>query len=84
MGDKLKEAMTATKEGPVKLTNEIGEAFVLLNADEFEKIQIEMESLRGIALGLSDVLHGNVQDFTEESIKAAMDRARARVYGKQK
>jgi PHD/YefM family antitoxin component YafN of YafNO toxin-antitoxin module len=84
MKDKLKEAMMATKEGPVKLTNEIGESFILLNADEFFKNQLELESLRGIALGLSDVIHGNVQDFTEESIKSAMDKARERVFGKQK
>ena len=79
----LKEWMEAARSEPVKITRKSGEAFVLVNADEFEKIQLELASLRGIALGLSDVVHGNVQDSTPESIKSAMDKARERVLGKQ-
>jgi prevent-host-death family protein len=79
----LKEWMEAAREEPVKITRKTGEAFVLLNADEFEKIQLELASLRGIALGLSDVINGNVQESTAESTRSAIDKARARVLGKQ-
>lgn len=79
----LKEWMDTASEGPVKITRKSGEAFVLLNADEFEKIQLELASLRGIALGLSDVVHGNVHDSTPESAKSAINKARERVLGKQ-
>lgn len=38
----LKEWMEATRSEPVKITRKSGEAFVLLNADEFEKMQVEL------------------------------------------
>ena len=67
----------------MKITRKSGEAFVLVNADEFEKIQLELASLRGIALGLSDVVHGNVQDASDKSLRSSIDKARERVLGKQ-
>ncbi len=79
----LKEWMESARTEPIKITRKSGESFVLLNSEEFEKIQLELASLRGIALGLSDVVNGNVQEFTEESIKSSMDKARERVFGKQ-
>ena len=79
----LKECMDAARSEPVKITRKSGEAFVLVNADEFEKIQLELASLRGIALGLSDVVHGNVQDASDKSLRSSIDKARERVLGKQ-
>lgn len=79
----LKEWLEAARTEPVKITRKSGESFVLLNADEFEKMQIELASLRGVARGLSDVVHGRVRAATPESVGAAVDRAKARVLGKR-
>lgn len=79
----LKECMEAARSEPVKIIRKTGEAFVLLNAEEFEQIQLELASLRGIALGLSDVVHGNVQEASDESLRSSIDKARERVLGKQ-
>ncbi len=36
-------------------------------ANEFEEMQIEMASLRGVARGPSDVVHGRERDATSKS-----------------
>ena len=79
----LKEWMEAARTEPVKITRKSGEAFVLLNSDEFEKMQVELASLRGVAHGLSDVIHGRVRKSTNESTEIAISRAKERVLGKR-
>lgn len=79
----LKQWLEAARTEPVKITRKSGESFVLLNADEFEKIQIELASLRGIAKGLSDVAHGRIRKSTAESTESAINRAKERVLGKK-
>jgi len=77
----LKEWMEAAKVEPVKITRKSGDSFVLMNADEFEKIQVELASLRGVAHGLSDALQGRVRKSNDHSIESATDRAKERVLG---
>jgi len=79
----LKEWLEAARAEPVKITRKSGESFVLINADEFEKMQVELASLRGVARGLSDVAQGRVRAATPESTGTAIDRAKARVLGKR-
>jgi prevent-host-death family protein len=79
----LKEWMEAAKSEPVKITRKNGEAFVLLNADEFEKLQMELANLRGVAHGLSDTLHGRVRKSTDQSLASTLDRAKERVLGRR-
>ena len=79
----LKEWMEAARSEPVKITRKSGEAFVLLNADDFEKMQIELAGLRGVAKGLSDVVHGRTRKSTEQSTESAITRAKERVMGKK-
>jgi prevent-host-death family protein len=79
----LKEWMEAASSEPIKITRKSGDAFVLLNADIFEKMQVELASLRGIAQGLSDMAQGRVRKSTTESTSSAIDRAKTRVLGKR-
>lgn len=79
----LKEWMEAARTEPVKITRKSGEAFILLNAVDFEKMQIELANLRGVAHGLSDAIHGRVRKATDESTKVAIERAKHRVLGKK-
>lgn len=77
----LKEWMDAACQEPVKITRKSGESFVLLNSDEFEKIQVELASLRGLAQGLSDVIQGRTQQSNSLSTAMVLDRAKNRVHG---
>jgi prevent-host-death family protein len=79
----LKEWMESARSEPVKITRKTGEAFVLINADEFEKIQIELASLRGVAQGLSDIVNGRVKKSQLKSTDSAIERAKERVLGKK-
>jgi prevent-host-death family protein len=74
----LKEWMEAARTEPVKITRKSGESFVLLNADEFEKMRLELATLRGVSQGLSDVVHGRVRKATSESSEPAISRAKER------
>lgn len=69
---------------PIKITRKTGDAFVLINADQFEKIQIELASLRGVAQGLSDVVHGRVKKSQLKSVESAIEKAKERVMGREK
>ena len=74
----MKEWMEAARKEPVKITRKTGEAFVLLNADEFEKMRLELARLQGITTGLMDVAQGRISPATERSTADALARAKAR------
>ncbi len=79
----LKNWMEYARDEPLKITRKTGEAFVLVNSDEFEKMQIELASLRGVAQGLSDVINGRVNKSELKSTGSAIERAKERVLGKK-
>jgi len=79
----LKEWLDTARTEPVKVTRKNGESFILMNSDEFEKMQVELANLRGVARGLSDVVHGRTRPATSESTESAIERAKARVIGKR-
>jgi PHD/YefM family antitoxin component YafN of YafNO toxin-antitoxin module len=78
----LKNWMEAALKEPIKITRKNGDAFVLLNSDQFEKIQIELASLRGVAQGLSEVVQGKVRKASGESTESALEKAKKLVLGK--
>jgi len=80
----LKDWMESARNEPIKITRKTGEAFVLINSDEFEKIQIELATLRGMAQGLSDALQGRVKKSQLKSTSSAVERAKERVLGNKK
>lgn len=79
----LKEWMESARNEPIKITRKTGEAFVLINAEDFEKIQIELATLRGIAQGLSDVISGKVSKSQRNSTDSAIEKAKDRVLNKK-
>jgi prevent-host-death family protein len=79
----LKAWLESAKDEPVKITRKTGDSFVLINADEFEKIQIELASLRGIAQGLSELANGRVKPSQVKSAESAIERAKERVLRKK-
>lgn len=79
----LKTWMESARHEPIKITRKSGEAFVLINAEDFEKIQIELASLRGVAQGLSDVIHGRVKKSQLKSTNSPIERAKEKVLGKK-
>jgi PHD/YefM family antitoxin component YafN of YafNO toxin-antitoxin module len=74
----LKEWMEAARDEPVKITRKTGEAFVLLNSEIFEKMQLDLARLQGLTAGLVDVAQGRVSKLTDQSIKDTLNRAKAR------
>lgn len=80
----LKEWMEAARKEPVKITRKSGEAFVLLNADVFEKMQLDLARLQGLTASLVDVAQGRVSPATEKSTAEVFERAKKRALSARK
>lgn len=74
----LKEWLEAARTEPVKITRKSGESFVLVNADMFEEMQINLARLEGLTASLLDVAEGRVERSSESSTKAVLAKAKAR------
>ena len=83
--DKLEEELDAALMAlglEQKETTRLREAIKNL-VDEFEKMQVELASLRGVAQGLNDVVQGRTRKATSASTATAIERAKDRVFGKR-
>ena len=80
----LKEWMEAARSEPVKITRKSGEAFILLNADTFEKMQLDLAQLKGLTAGLVDATQGRARPTTAQSTKDALARAKSRALAAKK
>jgi len=80
----MKEWMEAARSEPVKITRKSGEAFVLLNADIFEKMQLDLARLEGLTTSLLDVAQGRVSPATEKSTAGIFARAKQRALAAKK
>ncbi len=80
----LKEWMEAARNEPVKITRKSGEAFVLLNADSFERMQLDLARLQGLTASLVDVAQGRTKPVSEKSTEALFERAKEKALGMKK
>lgn len=80
----MKEWMEAARNEPVKITRKSGEAFILLNADIFEKMQLDLARLQGLTASLMDVAQGRVTPATESSTEEVFARAKQRALAGRK
>ena len=80
----MKEWMEAARKEPVKITRKSGEAFVLVNADIFEKMQLDLARLEGLTSSLVDVAQGRIAPATEKSTAEVFERAKKRAHAAKK
>ena len=80
----MKEWMEAARNEPVKITRKSGESFVLLNADIFEKMQLDLARLEGLTTSLMDVAQGRVTPATDKSTADVFARAKQRALAAKK
>ena len=76
--------MEAARTEPVRITRKSGEAFVLLNADVFEKMQMDLARLQGLTAGLIESVEGRMILATKQSTSDALNRAKTRVLSSKK
>ena len=80
----MKEWLEAAREEPVKITRKSGEAFVLLNSEVFEKMQLDLARLQVLSTSLVDVAQGRVSRATDQSTRHTMSRAKVRALHSKK
>jgi PHD/YefM family antitoxin component YafN of YafNO toxin-antitoxin module len=76
---KLKAWMEKARKQPVKITRKTGEAFILIEADQFLEMSTELIALRGQYQGLLDAFHGRTTPITDESLSDLFARVKTRV-----
>ena len=74
----LKEWMEVARSEPIKITRKSGESFVLVNADTFEKMQLDLARFQGLTASLMDVTQGRVSPSSEKSTAEVFERAKKR------
>lgn len=74
----LKEWMEAASAAPIKITRKSGEAFVLLSADVFEKMQLDLARLEGLNESLVATAQGRMARSTSDTTTDTLARAKAR------
>ncbi len=80
----MKEWMEAARSEPVKITRKSGESFVLVDADTFEKMQLDLARLQGLSASLIDVAQGRVSPASEKSTAEVFERAKKRALSAKK
>lgn len=79
----LKDWMDEAMKAPIKITRRSGESFILAKSEEFESLQMEIASLRGLARGLSDALNGRVYDSRDRNRDKIIEKVKTK-YSKKK
>ncbi|MBC7467612.1 MAG: type II toxin-antitoxin system Phd/YefM family antitoxin [Bdellovibrio sp.] len=74
----LKEWMDKAQEGPVRVNRPNGKAVVLLDAETYEKMALDLAELRGVVKGLRAVVEGRTMKYSSEDVKKVSDGAEAR------
>ncbi len=82
----LKEWMDIAESEPIKITRKSGESFVLVNSEQFEKMQLELARFEGLTKSLIDSAQGRAKIASETSTSIAFANAKARAIsaGKKK
>jgi prevent-host-death family protein len=80
----MKEWMEAARAEPIKITRKTGEAFVLISADVFEKMRLDLARLNGLTAGLMDIAQGRVNPSIPQSTANALARAKSRAIAGRK
>lgn len=74
----MKEWMETANLEPVKITRKNGDAFILLEADRYHKMEMDIAEFRGLVGSLKDVAEGKASRVTDESLNATFARAKAK------
>ena len=80
----MKEWMESARSEPIKITRKSGESFVLVDADTFEKMQLDLARFQGLSASLIDVTQGRVTPASEKSTAEVFERAKKRALSAKK
>ncbi|MGZ3772713.1 MAG: hypothetical protein ACXVCY_07605 [Pseudobdellovibrionaceae bacterium] len=81
--EKMKAWLDLASKEPVKITRKSGQAFILVDAEKFQEMELELANLRGLTKGLLDAATGNSHPLTEKSISQAMEAGKAKALGRK-
>lgn len=74
----MKEWMETARSEPIKITRKSGESFVLVDADTFEKMQLDLARYQGLTASLVDAVQGRTTPASEKSTAEVFERAKKR------
>lgn len=80
---RLKEWMETARTEPIRITRKSGESFILVNENEFSKLQQEVVRLQGALLGMMDVVSGQTTELSQSSIKKSAANIKSMLLAKK-
>ena len=72
----MKDYLELAKNEPIRIQRRSGESYILINEDEYSKMQMEIMSLQRRLLSMSDILDGNTREVP--SSEDLMSRLKAK------
>jgi prevent-host-death family protein len=79
----MKEYMDLARKEPIRVTRGSGASdVVIVDAEQFSKMQLELANLRGLTKGLMDVAEGRVRPYSAAEMKTLAAQSAARIKAK--
>ncbi|MBS1959491.1 MAG: type II toxin-antitoxin system Phd/YefM family antitoxin [Bdellovibrionales bacterium] len=63
----LKDYLEMASKEPVRISRRSGDHFILLNEQEYARLQNEISSLQRRIVSMTDILHGKTQEWTNDA-----------------
>lgn len=82
--EQMKSWMDLASTEPVKITRKNGQAFILVDADKYHQMELELANLRGLTKGLLDVASGDFHPLTDDSISKALESGKNKALARKK
>lgn len=67
----MKAWLDQASEVPIKITRKSGQSYIVVDAEKYQAMELELANLRGLSKGLLDVATGNSRPITKEAIAKA-------------
>jgi PHD/YefM family antitoxin component YafN of YafNO toxin-antitoxin module len=76
--EQMKTWMDLASTEPVKITRKNGQAFILVDADKFHEMELELANLRGLTAGLLDAASENTRPLTDQAIAQTLESGKSK------
>lgn len=80
----MKAWMETARKEPVKITRKSGEAFVLINAEIYEKMMLHLARLEGLTASLVTVAQGQTVPATDDLFEDVFAQAKKKALANRK
>ena len=79
----MKDWLDQASEEPIKITRKSGQSYILVDAEKYQAMELELANLRGLSKGLLDVATGRSHPITKETINKATSDGKSKALNRR-